>query len=119
MSVLVVDDDLINRKLLQAILKKSSIVHEVKEATNGSEALTQLEINSDINLIFLDIVMPVMNGLEFTKIIRSNPKYSHIPVIILSTDDTKKSEMLEAGADGFIRKPIKEDDIFEKIAYYS
>ena len=83
------------------------------------QALEIVNNNGDINLIFLDIVMPVMNGLEFIKIIRSNQKYSHIPVIILSTDDTKKSEILTLGADGFLRKPIKEDDIFEKIASYS
>jgi len=111
-NVLIVDDDFINRKLISTMLKKHpDTVNNMIEAENGSEALDILENNKDINIILLDIVMPILDGKEFLKIFKSNEKNSSIPVIVLSTDDTQRSAVFEYGADDFLLKPIKESDL--------
>ncbi|HFU76898.1 MAG TPA: response regulator [Epsilonproteobacteria bacterium] len=119
LKVLIVDDDFINRKLLQTLLKKHSNVIDIQEAENGSDALDKLKKDSNINLILLDIMMPIVDGVEFLKIYRSDMANSHVPVIVLSTDDTRKTEVFDNGANDFIRKPIKEDDLFSKISQWS
>ena len=119
LNVLVVDDDFINRKLLQTLLKKNPHVSGIVEAENGSDALDKLKKESDINLILLDIMMPVVDGVEFLKIFRSDMANAHIPVIVLSTDDTRKTEVFDNGANDFLRKPIKEDILFQKMAQWS
>jgi len=119
LNVLIVDDDFINRKLLQTILKKSTLVNATQEAENGSDALDKLKNDPTINFILLDIMMPIIDGVEFLKIFRSDMKNSHIPVIVLSTDDTRKTEIFDNGANDFLRKPIKEDDLFDKIKQWS
>jgi putative two-component system response regulator len=115
LKILVVDDDMINRKLLQMILKKNPMISEIIEVKNGSEALDIVEKVSDIDLILLDIMMPILDGVGFLKIFRADSIYTQVPVIVLSTDDSRKSEVLDIGANDFLRKPIKEDDLFAKI----
>ena len=119
LKVLIVDDDFINRKLLQTLLKKNPDVTEVFEAENGSDALDKLKKETNISLILLDIMMPIVDGIEFLKIFRSDMANSHIPVIVLSTDDSRKTEVFDNGANDFLRKPIKEDDLFAKMEQWS
>ncbi len=119
LKVLIVDDDFINRKLLQTLLKKNKDVVEMLEAENGSDALDKLKKETDINLILLDIMMPIVDGIEFLKIFRSDMKNSHIPVIVLSTDDTRKTEVFDNGANDFLRKPIKEEELFAKMTQWT
>jgi len=119
LKVLIVDDDFINRKLLQTLLKKNTEVIDIQEAENGSDALDKLKKDSSINLVLLDIMMPIVDGVEFLKIFRSDMANSHIPVIVLSTDDTRKTEVFDNGANDFLRKPIKEDDLLKKMAQWS
>ncbi len=119
LKVLIVDDDFINRKLIQTLLKKNTNVVDTQEAENGSDALDKLKKDSSINLILLDVMMPIVDGVEFLKIFRSDMVNSHIPVIVLSTDDTRKTEVFDNGANDFLRKPIKEEELFKKIALWS
>jgi putative two-component system response regulator len=120
LKVLIVDDDFINRKLIQALLKRHpDLVGTMIEANDGSEALNALKENPDIDLILLDILMPVLDGKEFLKIFRSDPENSRIPVIVLSTDDTQKSTVLELGAEDFIIKPIGEEELVNRIRYWT
>lgn len=115
-KVLVVDDDIINLKLLKSMLTKLPNISEVLEAKNGEDALKILKSREDINLVLLDIIMPIMNGIEMLKIVRADDTLSNIPVIVLTTDETKKSEALECGANDFIMKPVREKNVSEKIA---
>jgi CheY-like chemotaxis protein len=115
LKILSVDDDMINRKLLKAILNKMPKIGSVLEARDGSEGLAILKENPDIDLVFLDVNMPIMNGIEMLKIMRSEETLSGIPVIILTTDETKKTETLEVGANMFLTKPILEKNIADKI----
>ncbi len=119
LKVLIVDDDFINRKLLQTLLKKNPAVTDMLEAENGSDALDKLKKDPDINLILLDIMMPIVDGIEFLKIFRADPANGHIPVIVLSTDDTRKTEVFDNGANDFLRKPVKEDMLTAKIAQWT
>jgi len=119
LKVLIVDDDFINRKLLQTLLKKNPDVVEMQEAENGSDALDKLKKDSSINFILLDIMMPIVDGIEFLKIFRSDMSNAHIPIIVLSTDDTRKTEVFDNGANDFLRKPIKEEDLFNKMSQWS
>ena len=116
LKVLIVDDDFINRKLLQALLKKyPDIIRDTVEAENGSEALAAIKGDAGINMVLLDIIMPVLDGKEFLKIFRSDSNNSGTPVLVLTTDDTQKSAIFELGADDFLLKPINENELITKI----
>jgi len=119
LKVLVVDDDFINRKLIQTLLKKNPKVTEIVEAENGSDALDKMKKEPSIDLILLDIMMPVVDGIEFLKIFRSDMSNAHVPVIVLSTDDTRKTEVFDNGANDFLRKPVMQDKLYEKIAQWT
>lgn len=118
LKVLVVDDDFINRKLLHTNLKNNPNVTDIVEAENGSDALDKLKKDPTINIVLLDIMMPVVDGIEFLKIFRSDMSNAHIPVIVLSTDDTRKAEVFDNGANDFLRKPVMQDKLAEKIAQW-
>ena len=118
LNVLIVDDDFINLKLLEVLLKKNESVDKIFEAKNGVEAIDLLKKES-IDLMLLDILMPVMDGIEVLKIIKSDENLKNIPVIVLSTDETKKIESLDNGANDFINKPIREQILNEKIKTYT
>jgi len=113
--ILAVDDDLINLKLLKSMLMKTGNVKEVIEAKNGSDAIGVLKARDDIDLILLDIIMPIMGGIEMLKVVRADDNLRQLPIIVLTTDETKKSEALEWGANGFLMKPIKKDDLMQKM----
>jgi putative two-component system response regulator len=114
--VLAVDDDLINLKLLKSMLLKTGKVKEVVEARNGSDAINILKSRDDIDLILLDIIMPIMNGIEVLKVVRADANLQQLPIIVLTTDETKKNDALEFGANGFLMKPIRNADLVQKIS---
>jgi len=114
--VLAVDDDMINLKLLKSMLKKSGKVKEVIEAKNGSDAIGVLKSRDDIDIILLDIIMPIMGGIDMLKVVRADDNLRQLPIIVLTTDETKKVEALECGANGFLMKPIRNEDLLKKMA---
>jgi len=114
--VLAVDDDRINLKLLKSMLMKSGRVTEVIEAMNGSDAIGVLKSRDDIDLILLDIIMPVMGGIDVLKVVRADENLRQLPIIVLTTDETKKVEALDCGANGFLMKPIRSEELQAKIA---
>jgi len=111
-KILVVDDDMINRKLLNVLLKKNGYT-DVIEAEDGLEALQKIKENK-FDIILLDIVMPKMDGIDVLKTLKKEPAYtefSNTPIAILTTDDTKKNEALSLGACTVLIKPIKEPEL--------
>ena len=116
LTVLAVDDDIINLKLLKSMLMKSGIVQEVIEAKNGSDAIDVLKSRYNIDLVLLDIIMPVMGGIDVLKVVRADDNLYQVPIIVLTTDETKKGEALEFGANAFLMKPIRKDDLISKIS---
>ena len=115
LTVLAVDDDMINLKLLKSMLGKLDEVGEVIEAKNGADAINVLKERNDIDMILLDIIMPVMGGLEMLQVVRADENLRQLPIIVLTTDETKKTEALEKGANGFLMKPVRAADVASKI----
>jgi len=116
LRVLAVDDDMINRKLIKSMLMKQDNVSEVIEAVNGMEALDVLKKDTAIDIVLLDIIMPIMGGIDFLKVARTDDLMKEIPVIVLTTDETIRAEALDVGANDFLTKPIREKDIVTKIS---
>lgn len=112
--VLVVDDILPNVKLLEA--KLVSEYYDVITATSGEEALKRVEQDSP-DIILLDIMMPGMDGFETCKRIKANPKFSHIPVVMVTalTDTQDKVHGLESGADDFLTKPVNDTALLARV----
>lgn len=115
LRVLAVDDDMINRKLIKSMLMKVENISEVVEAVNGMDALEILKKDLGIDIILLDIIMPIMGGIDFLKVARADDRLKSIPVIVLTTDETIRATALNEGANDFITKPIREKDILSKI----
>jgi len=59
--------------------------------------------------------MPIMGGIDMLKVVRADDNLRQLPIIVLTTDETKKSEALEFGANGFLMKPIRNDDLINKM----
>ncbi|MCT7972050.1 PAS domain S-box protein [Laspinema olomoucense] len=115
--ILVVDDMLESRLLLVKLL--GSIGFEVHEAENGQEAIAQW-LQWQPHLILMDIRMPVMDGYEATKQIKSTPR-SHTTAILALTAsvfEEDRSAVFAAGCDDFLRKPLEKDELLEKIGYH-
>ena|SRR5258706_7806062 len=102
--ILVIDDDPENREILRIRLEQSG--HEVKEAPNGEEGL-RLSEEFLPHLIFLDVMMPKVDGLQVCREIKSNPKTERIPVIMLTACDQQIDKLRgwENGADEYLAKP--------------
>jgi two-component system chemotaxis response regulator CheY/putative two-component system response regulator len=114
-KVLIIDDDATNRKLLKTILNLKG--YEVLEAENGVQGLDMMD--KDVGIVFLDLIMPLMDGIKFLETIKTEKQeFSNIPVIVLTTDDSKKMEALAAGAKEVIIKPINPSEIMEKVLNY-
>lgn len=105
-TIMVVEDDLSLNEFILNSLKADGF--NVLTATNGSEALSLLEAK-DIDLIISDVMMPVMDGIAFCKMVKTNINYSHIPFILLTARSNSDSEIdgIENGADYYIIKPFK------------
>lgn len=119
LRVLLVDDDRIDVMSIKRALQKSRTDIPVFNARNGQEALDKLREGNLGNplLILLDINMPVMNGIEFLKHLRSDQQLSHIPVIILTTSDEARdiTNAYDLHAAGYIVKPLHFDDMEEVV----
>jgi signal transduction histidine kinase/DNA-binding response OmpR family regulator/ligand-binding sensor domain-containing protein len=113
-TILLVEDNLVLGKMVQKYLNVEYNVHIEK---NGFEALKFLENNDTIDIIISDIMMPLMNGLEFCKRVKSNVATSHIPLILLTAKDSEKSIIkgLTCKADHYIIKPFNEEILKIKI----
>ena len=105
-KVLVVDDDIRNVFALAQILEEREI--EVLEAENGQVAIDVLKDNPDIDLVLMDIMMPVMNGYEAMQEIRKIPVLENIPIITLTAKAMKEDyqKAIDSGANDYISKPV-------------
>lgn len=113
-KIMTVDDSASVRQLVSFTLKQHG--YEVSEAVNGSEALKKLK-QGKIDLLITDINMPEMDGISLIKMVRDDPSYKFIPIIILTTESQtgKKEEAKAAGATGWIIKPFRPDQLVSAI----
>jgi CheY-like chemotaxis protein len=113
-TVLIVDDIPVNIILLKTMLARTNV--KILTAVNGQEAL-DLVRNLKPHVVLLDIQMPVMNGLEVLKEIKSDPKLKEIAVIMVSayTSAEDIEQSMNLGASGFIKKPVIMDILLSNV----
>ncbi|WP_321404838.1 ATP-binding protein [Maridesulfovibrio sp.] len=116
LKVMLVEDEMVNRMMARKLLERMG--HEVLCAGNGAECIEMIGSNN-VDAILMDIQMPIMDGLEATRIIRTSEdliKVRDIPIIALSAHANKESKTsaLEAGVNGYLCKPFEMKDL-EKI----
>lgn len=115
-NILTVDDERIIQKMMHKLLTKHG--YNVITANNGKEALNHLVVY-EIDLIILDIMMPVMDGYETLKMLRQMERTRMIPVIILTANANVKTftRVIKMGADDFIAKPFDQGNLRRKLEY--
>jgi adenylate cyclase len=113
-TVLVVDDQPPNVRLLEAILAPRG--YDVRTASSGDEALRTIAAE-DVDLVLLDIVMPGMDGYEVCRRIREQVDTAYLPVVMVTASgDEQKVKALEAGADDFLTKPVNQSELLARVA---
>ncbi|AFZ30625.1 response regulator receiver protein [Gloeocapsa sp. PCC 7428] len=111
--ILVVDDLPDNSFLLQTVLENEG--YQVEVADNGYVALEKIASHLP-DLVLLDVMMPEMNGFEVTRRIRQNVSLPFIPILLVTGySEPTPADGFDAGADGFIRKPIDFDDLLNRV----
>ena len=115
--VMVVDDSLTVRKITSRMLTRAG--YEVITAKDGVDALEQLT-QATPTVILLDVEMPRMDGFEFTKHVRSDPKIKNLPIIMITsrTADKHRNYALSLGVNAYFGKPYQEDELLAQIASY-
>ncbi|KAG2287700.1 hypothetical protein Bca52824_047304 [Brassica carinata] len=117
LHVLAVDDNLIDRKLVERILKISSCKGKALEylGLGDPQQTESLTTNSvmKVNLIITDYCMPGMTGFELLKIVKESSNLKEVPVVILSSENipTRINKCLASGAQMFMQKPLKLSDV--------
>ncbi|HTL70786.1 MAG TPA: ATP-binding protein, partial [Candidatus Eisenbacteria bacterium] len=114
-KVLIVDDDLRNLYAITNVLEPSGMV--VLHAENGKTAIQALKDNPDTDLVLMDTMMPEMDGVEATKIIRRIPKFKNLPILSLTAKAMKgdREKAIEAGASDYITKPVEAEKLLAHI----
>ena len=119
-NVLVVDDNQINRLLINKVLKKWGATADFAE--NGQEAIDKLDAHKNFDVVLMDIHMPVMGGLEATGIIRSKTDayFQKLPIIALTASmlSNQMGQIEDAGMNDYILKPFDPTTLFEKLSRY-
>jgi signal transduction histidine kinase/CheY-like chemotaxis protein len=114
-TVMVVDDDATNRALIRDLMARTGIV--VVEAPDGAAAVDTFRTRA-VDLVFMDVKMPLMDGMEATERIRATEPGHKVPIVMLSASVLRFDEksVLATGADEFIAKPFREDEIWSSLA---
>ena len=116
-TILIVEDEPRNMKLLHDLLQRFG--YEIIEASDGEQGV-KIAGEKIPDLILMDIMMPKMDGLEATRIIKADEKTKHIPIIALTSYAMKgdREKTIEAGCDGYIAKPIDIKEVLKAIEHF-
>jgi two-component system chemotaxis response regulator CheY len=119
MNVLVVDDDVVARMMLMHLVDSCGS-HAIVEADDGADAWRQLEAGLRPDIVFCDLRMPHLSGLELLQRVRHDPVLAALPFVLVSaaSDSATMDEAAQAGASGYIVKPFRHDDVrvqFERL----
>jgi len=112
-TILLVDDSATIRGAMERVFQMAKLpMEEVIQASNGAEALEILK-SRWVDLVLADINMPVMNGIDLVRNMKSNDEWREIPVAILSTEGsrTRIDELKKTGIAGYLRKPCKPEEV--------
>lgn len=110
-TILIVDDDSVNLMLVRKLISQR-YNYELLEAIDGDSALAIARSNPDLDLILLDVQMPDISGIEVCRQLKQDEATRNIPIVLISavhTNDASIREGLDAGADGYITKPIEDN----------
>ena len=123
MKILIIDDSLMDRKLLINLIKKSGVNNEILQAVDGEDGLKVLsEHYQDICLILLDWQMPKISGIDFMKASVNVPSTASIPIVMITasgSDDNKMQALtVNPHLAGYIVKPYKPETLLETIKGY-
>jgi two-component system chemotaxis response regulator CheY len=114
-NILIVEDSPAVRQLISFTLKRMP-ESRISEAVNGLDAMKKLPLEK-FDLILVDINMPVMDGLKFINVLRDDPQYKEIPIVIITTEaaeaDRKKGMAL--GASAYLSKPIQSHELLNVV----
>jgi two-component system chemotaxis response regulator CheY len=116
MRILLVDDSNTMRRIIQNQIKGAG-VSDIIEATNGEEGLALLASNMPIDLIVLDINMPVLDGMAMLRKVRSEPQYNDVKIVMVTSESekTKVMDAVAAGANDYLVKPFTTENLIKKL----
>jgi two-component system chemotaxis response regulator CheY len=117
-NILVVEDSPTMRQLLSFAMKRIPDT-TIIEATDGVDALKKMS-SAKIDIILADINMPVMDGLKLVSLVRGNPVYKAIPIIIITTEGAEedRKRALSIGANAYLTKPIQTHELLKLVNKY-
>lgn len=118
LRILLLEDDIIEVMKFKRAMAKLGMDHELVEAKNGEEALEILKDHSILpDIVFLDLNMPKINGLEFLKIVKEDSILRFLPTVMLTTSSNRKDILAcyDIGVAGYIIKPLKYEHYVTKI----
>ncbi len=117
-NILVVEDSPTMRQLISFAIKRIPNSHVI-EATDGVDALKKLS-SEKVDLILADINMPVMDGLKLVSLVRGNPVFKNIPIIIVTTEGAEedRKRALSIGANAYLPKPIQTQELLKLVNNY-
>lgn len=108
-TVLLVDDDNFNLMIMQGMLEETNAT--ILTARNGEEALQQLEANPQLDIMLLDLQMPIMDGFQVLQLVRQNIRLNTLPVIVVTADQQEVTRVLGMGANDFLPKPFNPEEM--------
>ena len=116
-KVMIIDDSKTIRRTAETLLEKAGC--EVVTAVDGFDALAKIA-DSNPDIIFVDIMMPRLDGYQTCALIKNNPEYANTPVIMLSSKDGlfDKARGRIVGSDEYLTKPFSKEELFEAINRY-
>jgi len=116
MKILVVDDFPTMRRIVKTLLRQNGY-HNFVEAEDGQIAYKTLKENPDVEMIVSDWNMPNMTGLEFLKTVRADPKFKHLPFLMVTAEAEKDNiiEAVKSGVSNYVVKPFTGETLNEKL----
>ena len=116
LNILIVDDSPIMRRMIKKTIGLSGLdIASIREAGDGKEALDKLK-EQDADVLFVDVNMPVMDGLEMLERVRHDPNNKTLPIFIISTESNEKRiEYIKSQNAEFLHKPFTPEDLKKKI----
>ena len=115
-TILVAEDEINNFLLIREMLRSGAL--KIIRAENGEQAVEACDQNPDINLVLMDIKMPVMDGIEAAKIIKSHRPDLPIIAITAYALDTDRRRIIESGFDEYLSKPMKKAELINKVNHF-
>ena len=115
-NILVVDDSAVMRSMIIKTIKNTGVeIGEIHQAGNGAEGLEIVD-NNWLDLLFIDVNMPIMDGMEMLSKVRKNPTTKDMPILIVSTEsNSERIKIIDEQYAGFVHKPFTPEILREKI----